>query len=57
MADKQADIIVLIEGKYGFYGELVPDFLAILEHQLTPSSARGSKDSETSYHTDLVRFN
>jgi site-specific recombinase XerD len=57
MTDKQADIIVVIEGNDGFLGALVPDFSALLEHQLTTSSALGSKDSEASYRMDLVRFN
>ena len=57
MTDKQADSIVVIEGNDGFLGALVPDFSALLEHQLTTSSALGPKDSETSYRMDLVRFN
>jgi site-specific recombinase XerD len=57
MPDKQADSIVVIEGNDGFLGDLVPDFSALLEHQLTTSSALGSKDSEASYRMDLVRFN
>jgi site-specific recombinase XerD len=47
----------VIEGNDGFLGALVPDFSALLEHQLTTSSALGSKDSEASYRMDLVRFN
>ena len=43
MTDKQADSIVVIEGNDGFLGDLVPDFSALLEHQLTTSSALGSK--------------
>ena len=57
MTDKQSDIILVIEGNDGFLGALVPDFSALLEHQLTTSSALGSKDSEASYRMDLVRFN
>jgi site-specific recombinase XerD len=57
MTDKQANSIVVIEGNDGFLGDLVPDFSALLEHQLTTSSALGSKDSEASYRMDLVRFN
>jgi site-specific recombinase XerD len=57
MPDKQADSIVVIEGNDGFLGDLIPDFSALLEHQLTTSSALGSKDSEASYRMDLVRFN
>jgi len=57
MTDKPTDSIVVIEGNDGFLGNLVPDFSALLEHQLTTSSALGSKDSEASYRMDLVRFN
>jgi len=57
MTDKQGDSIMVIEGNDGFLGDLVPDFSALLEHQLPTSSALGSKDSESFYRMDLVRFN
>ena len=43
MTDKPTDGIVVIEGNDGFLGNLVSDFSALLGHQLTTSSALGSK--------------